>query len=128
MKNATPSVALEGAFDALLSLLAARLAPMVAAHLVQPSRYADKDSNPYGSGRAFLDAARRGDFPTFRRARKVTARWEEVETALEKRRPARAQACLPGPIDPDRAELESAGVRLRPANDAGHTRRRGGPR
>jgi hypothetical protein len=61
-------------------------------------RYADAESNPLGSARAFADAARRGDFPTFRRSRRVTAKWSDVEAWIESR-PSRRRTCV-DEIDP----------------------------
>lgn len=53
-------------------------------------RWADAKENPLGSARAFLDAGRRGDFPTFRRGRETVARWEDVEAYIASR-PKRAR-------------------------------------
>lgn len=87
--------------DDELRALAARLAPLVAEQLgpllgqSSVPRYADKDDNPYGRQRAFLDAARRKDFATFRLCRRVTALWADVERAIEtsgKRTPAAVEA------------------------------------
>jgi hypothetical protein len=62
------------------------------------TRYADSLDNPLGSARAFADAARRGDFPTFRKSRRVTALWTDVETWIQSR-PAKRRG--PGDaIDP----------------------------
>lgn len=52
-----------------------------------PTVYATAEHNPLGSARAFLNAHRRGAFPTFKRARNITARWVDVETWM--RDPAR---------------------------------------
>ena len=101
--------------DTLLDMLARALAPRIAERLgASKPRYADVKNNPFGSGRAFLDAARRGDFPTFTRARKVTALWVDVETAIEaRRRPVQAKE---DDTADERAMLEAAGVRLRGAD------------
>ena len=48
-------------------------------------KYADALNNPLGSERAFLDAGRAGRFPTFRRSRRVTALWSDVEAWSESR-------------------------------------------
>lgn len=94
-----------------LALLAERLSPMVqrvveealgkALHAAQARHpeWADKNSNPCGSARAFLDAARRKEFKTFRRNRLVTARWAEVQEAIEKRKKKRAGKA--GEVDVD---------------------------
>lgn len=101
-------------FETLLDELAERLAERLAARQgPQTPRFADAETNPYGSARAFQDAARRGEFPSFIRNRRVTALWSDAEQAVmqkrRRRRPARPE---PG-IDSDRAELAAAGVPLR---------------
>lgn len=90
-----------------------RLAELVADRLAAkaPPKYADKDRNPYGSERAFLDAARRGEFPTFRVVRRVTAMWAEVEAALERnRKTARERKTAESSVDIDEL-LEGSRVR-----------------
>ncbi len=67
----------------------ALLVPLISRSSDAP-KYADKERNPYGKPRAFLDAARRGDFATFRRCRRLTALWPDVEAAIERRRTAKA--------------------------------------
>ena len=59
--------------------------------------YADANNNPLGSARAFLDAHRRGDFPTFKRGREIVARWEDVEAYIASRPTAPRAAALPAP-------------------------------
>lgn len=104
--------ALDAFLEVLADRVAERLAPLVSR--AEKPRYADGRNNPLGSERAFLDAARRGDFETFTRARRVTARWEDVERYVEgRKRRARPLTDDTGE-DPERAELEGAGVRLRP--------------
>lgn len=99
--------------DVLMVALADRLAPLLAARLdANRPHYADRARNPYGSPRAFLDAARRGEFPTFMRARRVTALWADVEAAIERR--ARARRPKPDPVADDVALLASAGIKLKP--------------
>ena len=95
------------------------------------SDFADAKNNPLGSARAFLDAARRRDFPSFKRGRNVVALWADVEAyVLSRKRPARE----PTPAsteDDDTRLLEGAGVHLRgfrPASDAGNGSRRLHPR
>ena len=70
----------------LADLVAERLAPMLSPQA--SPKYADKDSNPYGRPRAFLDAARAKSFPVFRLCRRVTALWSDVEAAIEHTRTA----------------------------------------
>ncbi len=108
--NATNAI-----LDAILDVLAERVAEKVALRVsAGKPRYADGRNNPFDSERAFLEAARRGDFETFLVSRRVTALWSDVERYIESRtRPAR-----PAPLDagdPDAEELIDAGVRLRPA-------------
>jgi hypothetical protein len=92
------------AADALLDAQASEGAPAAG------PRYADWEHNPLGSRRAFLDAARAGRFATFKRSRRVTALWADVEAWIESRpRPARGAAAL----DDDRELLARAGVPLR---------------
>jgi hypothetical protein len=76
----------------LVDLVAAKLAAHTAAAAPSPPRYADGDNNPMGSARAFLDAGRRGDFPTFRVARKVTALWSDVLASIEAKKKISARA------------------------------------
>lgn len=61
------------------------LAPKVAELLREPE-YADAKRNPLRSERAFLDAGRRGDFPTFKRCREVVAKWGDVEAYIKSRK------------------------------------------
>jgi hypothetical protein len=99
--------------DELLDDLAERIANRIAARggaSTPAPKYADARNNPLGSARAFLDAGRRGDFPTFKRARSVVALWSDVEAYIERRR--RAPRAPDQELD-DISELEAAGVRLR---------------
>ena len=107
MSTAGPSSA-DHLLDALIDVLAERVADKMAARMGASSpRYATARSNPIGSPRGFLDAARRGDFPTFRRGRCVAALWAEVESYVERRK-------LPGSPeqDEDRAALLRKGLVL----------------
>jgi hypothetical protein len=109
--------------DADLDRLAARLAPRLAAALAPAHpEWADKDHNPYGSERAFLDVARRGDFKSFRRNRRITARWVDVAAAIESSKGAGrrkvAPATAPGNnIDVDRLLREAKPRRGRERTD-----------
>jgi hypothetical protein len=100
--------------DTLLDALAERLASKVAERLGTPTpRYADATNNPLGSGRAFLDAARRGAFPTFKRRRAAVARWADVEGWIESRTREPRERHPSDQVEEDRALLQAAGVRLR---------------
>jgi hypothetical protein len=81
-------------------------------------KYAVAKNNPIGSARGFKDACKAAAFPTFKLGRQTAAMWTDVEAYIESR--SRLH-CGPAPNDEteDRAALEAAGVRLRPAaNDA----------
>jgi len=103
--------AMGAAWDALAEM-------MVPAQQPPPIRWATAKDNPLRSSRAFLDAARRGDFPTGKRGREIAARWTDVEAWIEGRKDSRA-AKKRGPprSDPPQedvlATLERAGY-LRP--------------
>jgi hypothetical protein len=104
-----------------LRLLAAELAPLLVAMMGAPTspRYADAKDNPYGSERAFKEAARNGEFPTFLRVRRTTALWTDVERAIEgHQRAKRAPVVVATQEDDDRAELAGLGVRLKPKKQA----------
>jgi hypothetical protein len=73
----------------------------------QTPRYADAKNNPLGKARAFLDAGRRGEFPTFKRSREVVARWSDVEKYIERRGKPTRQAPT---LDDDLELLRKAGV------------------
>jgi len=108
------------ALDAFTDFIAERIAEKVAMRVgAERPRYADATSNPLDSDRAFLDAARRGDFATFKRGKRITALWSDVERSIESRVcPARKPKDIAADADPDRAELQAAGVRLRPVKGA----------
>jgi hypothetical protein len=101
--------------ETFIDVLAERIAAKITARDVPTiPRYATAKANPIGSERAFLDAGRRGAFPTFKLGRQVAARWEDVERYVESRqRPTRVPDGMPAPDD-DRALLAKAGVRLGP--------------
>jgi hypothetical protein len=68
-------------YERLAKLVAAELAP-----LLRPPEFANAKNNPLRNERAFLDAGRRGDFPTFRAAdRQIVARWSDVLAYIESR-------------------------------------------
>lgn len=71
--------------EAAVERVLRRVLPELASQAATP-RYATADNNPLGSSRAFLDAGRRGDFETFRCARRVTALWTDVEAWIERRK------------------------------------------
>lgn len=90
--------------------LGAKLAPQLLGSLGPTTpRYADKDNNPWGAQRPFLDRARDGAFPTFRIARKVTALWSDCEAAIEARATTIPQKMSESAAD----ELAREGVRPR---------------
>lgn len=76
----------------------------------QTTRYADAKNNPLGKARAFLDAGRRGEFPTFKRSREIVARWSDVEHYIERRGSQPHQATS---VNDDLELLRKAGVPLR---------------
>jgi hypothetical protein len=120
--------------EGLAEVLAPKIAAMLAARGAgEPStRYATAKDNPLGTARAFADAARRGDFPTFKRGRCVAARWADVEAYIEGRPCARKPRQRPPapparvvPLDPTArrlADLRAAGAI--PADEPAPPRRR----
>ncbi len=70
----------------LHALITTAIAEVVVPTSASP-KYADAKNNPLGSSNAFLVAARRNDFATFRRKRRITALWVDVERSLEGRKP-----------------------------------------
>jgi hypothetical protein len=131
----TARVAVEMLLDALADRIAERLATRIAP---DPStRWATARDNPLGSARAFLDAGRRGDFPTSKRGREVVARWTDVDEYIAGRkcpRKARSRPAAPAePIEADarrRAQLAAVGALPQqghgahlPANDGASVRR-----
>ena len=101
-----------GLLDALLDELADRVAARLrSAPDAGPAFYSSEDPGPFKTSRAFLDAARRGEFPTTRVARRVTARRADVEAAIAARlakRTARPEDVAAG----DAELLERMGVVL----------------
>ena len=76
----------------------------IAAQMAPPNahpEWADKLCNPYGSERAFLDAARRGEFKTFRRSRRITAMWVDVANVIKHTRGAGAKPRPSASSEPD---------------------------
>lgn len=97
----------------LVERTARRVVELLRADVPAPApRYADAKDNPLGSARAFADAARRGDFPTFRRSRRVTALWTDVEAWIQSR-PAMRSRRVPDQLDPAKL-LTSALASRRP--------------
>lgn len=92
----------------LLDALAERIVARLLASSPSPNHpeHADARANPLGTARAFLDAGRRGDFPTFKRGREIVARWVDVLAYIERRAVARKErmACSeqPTPTQPSR--------------------------
>src|SRR5262245_59505491 len=114
---------LDALLDSFAERVAAELRPFMGA---KPARYATSQNNPLGSESGFLEAARRGASPSFKRGRNVVARWEDVEAYIESRRCPARPAAESADVGADREELEKAGVRLRPAR--GTARQLPGPR
>ena len=101
----------------LQTLIANEIAKVIAPTSASP-KYADAKNNPLGSPNAFLVAARRNDFATFRRKRRITALWADVERWLESRkRPSVVQA---NPLD-GRALLEQSHAKKRNRTSLGGT-------
>lgn len=73
----------------LVTNLLTRLADLVAERINgkgnDDSGYYTTHDNPLGSGRAFRDAARRGDFPSFKIGREIAAKKSDVRAWLESR-------------------------------------------
>jgi len=112
MSTAGPGPA-DHLLNALLEVLAERVADKIAARMgASAPRYATARDNPIGSARAFLDAARRGDFPTFRRGRCVAALWSEVERHVESRKVKRDRQAR-SDDDDERTVLLRKGLVLR---------------
>jgi hypothetical protein len=116
----------DGSLAQLIGPLLEQLADLVAEKVAQRAgnaspKYATAKQNPLGNERSFLDAARRGDFPSFKRSREVAALWSDVEQWIEQRkRPVRQKKRPATAADDNRALLEAAGIRLRPKdNNAG---------
>lgn len=111
----------------LLDALADRLAARLLAHASTPQHpeHASAQHNPLGTPRAFLDAGRRGDFPTFKRGREVVARWADVLAYIEARKVERTKRSLSGgpapqPTSPSPAPPSPPSVAPpRPAASAG---------
>ncbi len=95
--------------DSLLDALAERIAERLSRQ-TSPVAYFTSEDNPLGSKRAFLDAAARGAFPSFKAGRRVLAKREDVHAWIESRQRKRTE-------DPthdlsDEALLMRAGVKL----------------
>ncbi|XXY23397.1 hypothetical protein WME88_27675 [Sorangium sp. So ce216] len=78
------TAAVEAFARALAAMTAELAADLLEQRLKAPSapRYATAKSNPLGSGRTFLDAARAGRFPSFKRGREVVALWSDVDAYI----------------------------------------------
>ena len=103
--------------DALLDELADRVAERITQRIgkdvptASGSEYYTAASNPLGSRRAFLDAARRRDFLSFKAGRTVLAKREDVHRWIESRPRTQHEPSSNNPTD--RELLEGAGVRLK---------------
>lgn len=103
--------AVDAVADRVADRIVARIAP------ASTDRFASAKDNPLASERAFLDAGRRGDFPTFKRGREVVARWADVLAYIEGRQCKRKpRTATPKPAEPltsearRRAQLRAVGA------------------
>lgn len=88
--------------DEIVERTARRVVELLqAAGSVPNPKHADANNNPLGSARAFLDAHRRGDFPTFKRGREIVALWTDVERYIESRPAAPRAVAAPAPAAND---------------------------
>lgn len=106
------SLDLETLVDQLAELVAERVAVKVAARTRAAGRYYTSSDNPLGR-RPFLEAARRGDFPSFARGKKVLALRADVDAWIEQGKPRRV-----APLEPPAGVVEEPPApREPPAND-----------
>lgn len=105
MKTSSSPFDLEALLDALAERIAARLSRQPS-----PVAYFTSDDNPLGSKRAFLDAAARGAFPSFKAGRRVFAKREDVHAWIESRERKRTEDHTHELTD--EALLARAGVKL----------------
>lgn len=109
----TNKLDIDAVLDVLADLLADKLTERIASRQNATSRYYDTANNPLGK-RRFLEAARRGEFPSFKRGKRVLALRTDVEAwiaAGARNTPVNDAAKLS-----DEQLLATAGVRLlRPA-------------
>ena len=104
------------AFDVLLNELVERFFERLAQRITHStltargSEYYSASENPLGSRRAFLDAAHRGDFPSYKAGRRVLAKRADVHHWIESR-PRKHSEPPPDDVS-NRALLEGVGVRL----------------
>lgn len=84
-------VSIESALRLLVQAVAAEVVPQVVRELNATSTpmFATAKDNPLGSARAFLDAARSDRFPSFMKGRERCARWSDVLSYIESRKPRR---------------------------------------
>jgi hypothetical protein len=103
----------DAVLDVLADLLADKLTERIASRQAAASPYYDTEHNPLGK-RRFLEAARRGDFPSFKRGRRVLALRTDVDAWIAKG--ARSKPANNNETLSDEQLLATAGVRLlRPA-------------
>lgn len=77
--GALPRFGVAEVLDIIVDALVERLVPRLAARANARNEICDQDSAPCDR-RMFLEAARRGDFPSYRRHRRVFARVADVNT------------------------------------------------
>ena len=111
------SKVVEKLIPTLQAMIATAIAEVTAPTPASP-KYADAKNNPLGSPNAFLVAARRNDFATFRRKRRITALWADVERCLESRK--RPSVVRTSSLD-GRTLLELSQAKKRPRRSLGGT-------
>lgn len=101
--------------DTLLDQIADRIAERVIARIARDpaEHHATAKNNPIGTPRAFLDAGRRGDFPTFKKGREVAARWCDVTAYIERRTCERKPRTCNAPATPANANATPLDPRAR---------------
>ena len=116
--------------DALATAVAAKLESHRAERAPEEPRYYSAVDNPLGSSRAFLDAARRGAFPTYRPGKMLLALRSDVHAWIERcpvQRAAPPVTHAPQGADVTNKELlRRSGIHLSPPAQVEHsdTRRR----
>lgn len=96
--------------EAVLDALAERVATRLGAASPPQPRYYDAKNNPLGR-RAFLDAARRGAFPSFKIGKKVLAEASAVEAWIAAHQRVIETHPEPAPMDETDVLLARAGLR-----------------
>ncbi len=105
--------------DGILDLLADKLAERLATQRSDAAPFYDADTAPV-KRRQFLEAARRGEFPSFKRGKKVLARREDVERWIESGARERTASAPARPDESDEQLLARSGILLSSATRKGH--------